>query len=159
MTWWLWIIVVVLVVAGIAGTLLPWMPGVPLVFAALLLAAWVDGFAEVSVFVVVVLGVLTLLAQLADMLASALGAERFGASRKAVIGAAIGTVVGIFFGLVGLLLGPFLGAVIGELMTRSDVQRATRAGVGTWVGLLLGTVAKLALAFAMVGVFVAAYLI
>ncbi|MFZ5557263.1 MAG: DUF456 domain-containing protein [Pseudomonadota bacterium] len=159
MTWWLWIIVAVLVLAGIAGTLLPWLPGVPLVFAALLLAAWMDGFAEVSGFTVAVLGVLMALALLADLLASALGAERVGASRKAVIGAAIGTVVGIFFGLVGLLLGPFVGAVVGELMTESDVQRATRAGVGTWVGLLLGTVAKLALAFTMVGVFAAAYLI
>lgn len=159
MTWWLWIIVAVLVLAGIAGTLLPWLPGVPLVFAALLLAAWMDGFAQVSAFTVAVLGVLTALALAADLLASALGAERVGASRKAVVGAAIGTAVGIFFGLIGLLLGPFVGAVAGELMTKNDVQRATRAGIGTWVGLLLGTVAKLALAFTMVGVFAFAYLI
>lgn len=159
MTWWLWIIVGVLVLAGIAGTLLPWLPGVPLVFAALLLAAWMDGFAQVSAFTVAVLGALMALALAADLLASALGAERVGASRKAVVGAAIGTAVGIFFGLVGLLLGPFVGAVAGELMTRSDMQRAARAGIGTWVGLLLGTVAKLALAFTMVGVFALAYLI
>lgn len=159
MTWWLWIIVVVLVLAGIAGTLLPWLPGVPLVFGALLLAAWMDDFVRVSAFTVAVLGVLMALALLADLLASALGAERVGASRKAVIGAAVGTAVGIFFGLAGLLLGPFVGAVVGELMTKSDVERATRAGIGTWVGLLLGTVAKLALAFTMVGVFAAAYLI
>jgi uncharacterized protein YqgC (DUF456 family) len=155
----LWIVVGVLVLAGIAGTLLPWLPGVPLVFAALLLAAWMDGFAEVSGFTVAVLGLLMVLALAADLLASALGAERVGASRLAVIGAAVGTIVGVFFGLIGLLLGPFVGAVVGELMTKSDVQRATRAGIGTWVGLLLGTVAKLALAFTMVGVFVAAYLI
>jgi uncharacterized protein YqgC (DUF456 family) len=158
-TWWLWIIVGVLVLAGIAGTLLPWLPGVPLVFAALLLAAWMDGFAQVSGLTVAVLGVLMALALAADLLASALGAERVGASRKAIVGAAIGTAVGIFFGLIGLLLGPFVGAVAGELMTKSDVQRATRAGIGTWIGLLLGTVAKLALAFTMVGVFALAYLI
>jgi uncharacterized protein YqgC (DUF456 family) len=158
-TWWLWIIVGVLVLAGIAGTLLPWLPGVPLVFTALLLAAWMDGFAQVSGLTVAVLGVLMALALAADLLASALGAERVGASRKAVVGAAIGTAVGIFFGLIGLLLGPFVGAVAGELMTKSDVQRATRAGIGTWIGLLLGTVAKLALAFTMVGVFALAYLI
>ncbi len=156
---WLWLLVIALVVAGLLGTVLPGLPGVPLVFAALLLAAWMDDFQHVSVVTAAVLAALTLAAVLVDLVASALGAERVGASARAVAGAAVGTVVGVFFGLPGLLLGPFVGAVIGEYLTRSDWSRAARAGIGTWVGLLLGTLAKLALAFTMVGVFVTAYLI
>lgn len=159
MTALLWTGVVALVAVGIVGTVLPWLPGVPLVFGALLLAAWIDDFQRVSAFTVGVLAVLTVVAVLVDLAASTLGAERVGASGRAVAGAALGTVVGAFFGLPGLLLGPFLGAVIGEYTTRSDWSRAARAGIGTWIGLLLGTLAKLALVFTMLGVFVTAYLL
>jgi uncharacterized protein YqgC (DUF456 family) len=155
---WLWLLVTALVLTGLLGTVLPGLPGVPLIFAALLFAAWMDGFQHVSTITVIGLALLTLVAVAVDLVASALGAERVGASPRAVAGAAVGTVVGVFFGLPGLLLGPFVGAVIGEYLTRSDWRRAARAGIGTWVGLLLGTVAKLALAFTMVGVFVSAYL-
>lgn len=112
----LWTVVVALVAVGIVGTVLPWLPGVPLVFGALLLAAWIDDFQRVSAFTVGVLAALTVVAVLVDLAASTLGAERVGASGRAVAGAALGTVVGAFFGLPGLLLGPFLGAVIGDTL-------------------------------------------
>ena len=82
-----------------------------------------------------------------------MGAKRFGASPRAVTGALIGGVVGLFFGLPGVLLGPFAGAVIGELSVRSDLNAATRAGFGAALGLLVAAVAKIALAFTMIGVF------
>lgn len=159
MTWWLWIIVVLLVLTGLAGTLLPALPGVPLIFAALAFAAWMDGFAEVSLFSVVLLGVLAAVAVVVDLLASLLGAKKVGASRLAVIGAAVGTVAGLFLGLPGLILGPFAGAAIGEFITLRDAGQATRVGVATWLGLLFGTLAKLAIAGAMVGVFVTAFVL
>jgi len=154
---WIWLLAVVLVVVGIAGAVLPALPGVPLVFAGLLAAAWADDFERVGVVALVVLGLLTVLSFVIDFLATVLGAQRVGATRLALLGAALGTFIGLFFGLPGLILGPFAGAVIGELVSHGRVQQATRAGLATWVGLLFGTLAKLALAFTMLGVFAAAY--
>jgi len=153
----LWLLVVALVIVGLAGAVLPAIPGVPLVFGGLWLAAWIDDYARVSGWTLGVLGVLTALAMAVDLVATALGAKRVGASRQAIAGAAIGTFVGVFFGLPGLLLGPFIGAVAGEMIARGDLKKATDVGVATWMGLLFGTLAKLALSLAMVGIFVAAY--
>ena len=91
--------------------------------------------------------------------AGSLGAKRAGASREAVIGAALGTLVGIFFGFVGIVFGPFAGAVVGEYMARRNLAQAGRAGVATWLGFLLGIGVKLVLAFAMVGIFILAYIL
>jgi uncharacterized protein len=153
----LWLLATALVLVGLAGAVLPAIPGVPLVFAGLWLAAWINEYALVSGFTVAVLGVLTVLAMAIDLLASVLGARRVGASRQAIAGSALGALVGIFFGLPGLVLGPFIGAVVGELLARGSLDQAARVGVGTWLGLLFGTLAKLALSIAMVGVFVFAY--
>jgi uncharacterized protein YqgC (DUF456 family) len=152
------VVAALLVIVGIAGTVLPVLPGVAFVFGGLLLAAWADGFQRVGAITVVILGILTALAIAADFMASAFGAKRMGASPRAVAGATVGAIVGIFFGLPGLVLGPFVGAVAGELSANRELRHAGRAGLGTWIGLLLGSIAKLALAFLMVGVFAAAWL-
>jgi uncharacterized protein YqgC (DUF456 family) len=153
----LWyVLAALLIVAGLAGTVVPALPGVPLVFAGMLLAAWVDGFAHVGTVTLVILGVLALVATLLDFIAGVLGAKRVGASRRALLGAAIGTVVGLFFGIPGLLLGPFLGALVGELGAGGSISRATTVGVGAWFGFIVGTVVKLGVSFAMLGIFVLA---
>jgi uncharacterized protein YqgC (DUF456 family) len=154
---WIWLLAFVLVLVGIAGSVLPALPGVPMVFAGLLLAAWVDDFQRVSLWVVGLLGFLTLISVVVDFAATALGAQRVGATRWAILGAAIGTLAGVVFGIPGLILGPFIGAVIGELLSHGEVQKATRAGFATWMGLIFGTLAKIALAFTMLGVFALAY--
>ena len=143
----------VLILVGLAGTVVPALPGVPLVFAGMLLAAWADHFTHVGTFTLIVLGVLSLLALAIDFVAGLLGAKRVGASPHAIWGAMIGTVVGLFFGLPGIVFGPFLGAVAGELLVGSQLSRAAHVGVGTWLGLLFGTLAKIALCFTMLGVF------
>jgi uncharacterized protein len=155
----LWLIAAVLVLFGLAGTLLPVLPGVPLVFGGLLLAAWIDGFAHVGWAPLLVLALLALLSVIVDLAASSLGAKRAGAGRAAMLGAAIGTLVGLFFGLPGLLIGPFLGAAAGQFLVRQDLADAGRAGVGAWVGFLLGSLAKLALGLAMVLIFAVAWLV
>jgi uncharacterized protein len=124
----------------------------------MLLAAWADGFQHVGLWTLIGLGVLTAIAVVVDFLAGLAGAKRVGASKLALIGAAVGTLIGIFFGIVGLLLGPFLGALIGELVAGSTLQRATNVGVGAWIGFLLGTVLKLGVCFAMVGIFALAFI-
>jgi hypothetical protein len=153
----LWIIAVILVIAGMAGTVLPALPGTPLVFLGLLSAAWADGFQKVGWITLTLLGILTVASLAVDFLATSMGAKRVGASGLAVVGAAIGTVVGIFLGIPGLILGPFVGAVIGEYISRRDLRQAGKVGLGTWLGLVLGSAAKLALTFLMLGLFIAAY--
>jgi uncharacterized protein YqgC (DUF456 family) len=154
----LWIAAIALVVVGIAGAILPAVPGAPLVFAGLLLAAWIDDFNEVGWLPLTIAGVLMVLTFVVDFAATAMGAKRVGASSLAVAGAAIGTVVGIFGGLAGIVLGPFIGAVIGELASGKSVLRAGHVGIATWIGFIVGTLVRLVLVFAMVGLFVLAYL-
>ncbi len=150
----LWyVLAAVLIVVGVIGTVVPALPGVPLVFAGMFVAAWADGFQHVGLWTLIGLGVLTLIAVAVDFFAGLAGAKRVGASRLALIGAAVGTIVGLFFGIPGLLLGPFLGALIGELFAGATLKRAAGVGVGAWLGFLVGTVLKLAVCFAMLGLF------
>ncbi|MGV8922156.1 MAG: DUF456 domain-containing protein [Thermomonas sp.] len=157
-----YLIAAVLVLVGLIGTVLPALPGLPLVFTGMLLAAWAGGFEQVGIPMLVVLGMLTLVSLAVDFWATALGAKRVGASRKAIIGAVIGTFAGLFFGPFGLVLGPFAGALVGELLHRrslgsSDLGDAAKIGFGTWLGILFGVVLKLGLAFAMLGLFALAW--
>ena len=159
MTPLLWVLSLILVGVGMAGVLVPGLPGTPLVFGGLLLAAWADGFQNVGVGTIVILAVVTILAFGVDFVSASLGAKRAGASREALIGAALGTLVGVFFGFVGIVLGPFVGAVIGEFLARRNLGQAGRAGVATWIGFIFGIGVKLVLAFTMVGIFVLAYIL
>ncbi len=153
----LWALAAVLVVVGLAGTVLPALPGVPFVFAGLLVAAWLGDFQRIGWPTLTVLALLTAGAVLVDLVATLLGAKRVGASKFALLGAAVGSVAGIFFGLIGIFIFPFVGAVIGELLARREMGQAARVGLATWIGLLFGAIAKLALALTMIGVFVVAY--
>jgi uncharacterized protein YqgC (DUF456 family) len=152
-----WILAAILILAGLAGTVLPALPGLPLMFAGMWLAAWADGYARVSGWTIAFLGLLTILSIGVDIGATALGAKRVGAGKLAMLGAALGTLLGgLFFSIPGLILGPFVGAVLGELARGRQLRAASAIGVGTWLGLALGTALKLALAFAMLGIFVLA---
>ncbi len=151
-----WLLALVLVVAGLGGLVLPAIPGAPLLFLGLLVAAWAEDFAYVGAYTLAILGVLALLTYGVDLWATMFGAKRFGASKRAIIGALIGSVVGIFLGFPGVLFGPFMGAVIGELSAQRGLRDAARAGIGATIGLALGAALKLALAFAMIGIFVVA---
>lgn len=158
----LYVIAGLLVLVGLAGTVLPALPGLPLVFLGMLVAAWAGGFQQVGVAMLVVLGVLTLFSLAVDVWATALGAKRVGASRMAIVGAMLGTLAGLVMGPLGLFVGPFAGALAGELLNRRslrqhDIGHATRIGFGTWMGILFGTVLKLALAFTMLGLFALAW--
>ena len=136
MTVVLWIAAITLIVIGVVGTVVPALPGVILVFAGIAFAAWIDDFARIPVWVVVVLGVLTAIAWAVDYAAAALGAKRAGASPRAIVGAAIV-----------------------EYSAQRDLRQAGKVGIATWVGLLLGTAAKIAIVFAMIGIFIAALLV
>ncbi|MEO8672667.1 MAG: DUF456 domain-containing protein [Tahibacter sp.] len=159
MTIVLFVLAALLILVGFAGTILPALPGVPLIYAGMFLAAAADGYVHIGWKTLTVLGVLCVLALVVDFVASLLGAKRVGASAWALVGAALGTLAGFFLGIPGLLFGPFFGALAGELIAGGTLSRATTVGVGTWLGLLFGTLAKIALAFAMLGIFVFSLLI
>jgi len=146
-----WILAGLLIIAGLAGTVIPAIPGVPLVFAGLFVCAWIGQFQTIGWITVSVLAFLTLFAWVVDFVAGALGARYLGASARAFWGATIGAIAGMFFGLFGIILGPFIGAVIGELSGGRDVMSSGRAGLGAWIGMVVATAIKLAIAFLMVG--------
>ena len=154
----LWIVAVALVAIGIAGIVIPALPGTVLIFAGLLAAAWADDFARVGPWTLLVIGLIGAASYMVDFVAAALGARHVGASRSAVVGAALGTLLGIPFGLPGVLLGPLVGAVLGELSVNRELRRAAGVGMAAWIGFLIGTAVKVALAFLMIGVFVIALL-
>lgn len=154
-----WTLSTGLILLGLAGIVLPVLPGTVLVLAGIVLGAWIDDFARVGWFAIAIVTVLAVLAWVLDYVAALLGAKRAGASRQAVIGAALGTVAGIFMGLVGVFFMPLVGAAIGEFIARKDHQRAVKVGVATWVGLMAGMLAKVVLAFMMVGIYWVALLV
>lgn len=152
----LWIVGMLLVVVGIVGIVFPALPGHVLIFAGLFLAAWADNFTRVGGWTLALIGVIGALSYTVDFVATALGAKRVGASRRAVVGAALGTLLGIPFGLPGVLLGPLAGAVVGELSVHRQWRRAAGVGLAAWIGFLIGTAVKVGLAFAMIAIFIAA---
>jgi hypothetical protein len=155
----LWVLCVVLMVLGLAGTVLPVLPGTLLVWAGIVLGAWIDDFARISMTTLAVITVLAVLAWALDYAAGWMGAQRAGASKQALVGAAVGTVLGLFMGFVGVLFMPLVGAALGEFLARKDHGRAAKVGVATWVGIVVGLVAKVVISFIMVGIFIAALLI
>lgn len=149
----LYVLAAALMIGGLAGTILPALPGIPMLFGGIWLVAAVDRYRHLGLWWLVGIGVLATAGVVIDFVAGTLGAKRVGASPRALWGAGLGTLVGMFFGVPGLLLGPFLGAVGGELMAGTSVLRSTHVGVGTWVGLLFGTLLKLVVSCMMLGLF------
>ena len=158
--YWLWMVLAaVLVLVGIAGMVLPALPGAPLVLAGIVLAAWADDFQYAGWKTITVITILTGLAMVVDFVAGAFGAKQFGASPRAALGATLGAIVGVFFvPPFGFFIGPFIGALLGELSAQRTLGDASRAGVGATIGLVVGTAAKLALAIFMVGIYLVARL-
>ena len=145
-------------VLGLAGTVLPLLPGTVLVWGGIVLGAWIDDFTRVGTSTLALITVLAVLAWGLDYVAGLMGAKKVGASRQALLGAAVGTVLGLFMGLVGVLFMPLLGAAAGEYLAQKNQARAVKVGAATWL-IMIGLIAKVVLAFVMVGIFAAAWLI
>lgn len=149
----LWIIAAICSVTGLAGLLLPIVPGAPILFLGLLFGAWAEDFRYVGIWTLLMLGGMAGLTYVVEFAASIMGVSKFGGSRRAMVGAVLGGGVGISLGIPGILFGPFVGAVIGELSLHRSLDQAGRAGFGTVVGLALGVAGKLAIGIAMIGLF------
>lgn len=147
----LYLLAAALIVGGVAGAVLPILPGIPMIFGGIWLAAAVDEYRHLGFGWLLAIGIVGAVGVALDFVSASLGAKKIGASPRALWGAGIGTTIGMFFGLPGLLLGPFLGAVAGELWSGKSVLRSAHVGVSTWFGMLLGIIAKAVLSFLMLG--------
>lgn len=156
MDWW-WLLATILVLVGIAGTILPMLPGIPLVFAGLLMAAWLDGFAKVSVLTMVIIGLIALLALIIEFVASFITVKKAGASQYALWGAAIGGLIGLLAGPFGLIVGTAVGAAMGELLAKKETSQATAVGIAAGLGFVVALVAKVVLLVIMLAIFAYAY--
>ncbi len=144
--------------AGFAGLVLPGLPGSPLLVAGVALVAWAGHFERVGWPTIAVAAVLAAVIVAVDWIAGVLGAKAFGASRWAIVGAGMGVLVGLLFGIPGILLGPAVGAIAFEYWKNPDFGRAMKAGLGVFVGFLVGSALKIALAFVILGVLLVALL-
>ncbi len=138
---------------GLVGSVVPGLPGSPLVVLAAILHRLYFGEKSVSNLVLIVLVLLMLASLGLDFLATVVGARKLGATWRGAVGAVVGGMIGLFFGLPGIILGPFLGAVLLELLGRKEFKKALQAGTGAVLGLLLGAVGKFALCVMMILLF------
>jgi len=139
--------------AGLVGSIVPVLPGTPVILVAAIAHRLYFGAAGASNWVLASLVLLTLLSFGFDYLASVLGARKLGATWRGVLGALAGAIVGVFFSLPGIILGPFIGALLLELAGGRQLKPAARAGFGALLGLLAGAVGKLAICVAMIALF------
>lgn len=153
-----WFLCAGLLLVGLAGSVVPLLPGTTLMLAAVLLQKWLLP-ATLPWVAVAWMGVFWLLSVLADLGGTLLGTRWFGGGRWGMAGASGGALAGMFFSLPALLLGTVLGAIAAEkwLGRRTDGE-ALRAGAGAAVGFLLSTVARFACALVMLGLYVVAVL-
>jgi len=140
---------------GLAGCLLPGVPGPPLIMLAAVGHRLWFGEASVSTLVLATLAGLMAGSLLLDYVATLVGARRLGATWRGVLGAAVGALVGLFAGLWGILVAPFVGATLGELLGGREFRPAAQAGLGAVLGLIAGVVGKVACSAAMIGLFLA----
>ena len=140
------VLAIILMVGGIAGCVLPILPGAPLAYAGLLLLHF-TGLAHFSTAQLIVWLIVVVVLQVVDYITPLLGSKYSGGTSFGNRGCVAGTLLGLFFMPWGIILGPFLGAVAGEMMGGSDFPHAVRAGIGTLIGFLLGTLLKVIVCF------------
>jgi uncharacterized protein YqgC (DUF456 family) len=145
------------ILVGIAGSILPGLPGPPLGFLGLLLMHWTR-FADYPASTLAVLGILVVVTVILDYVVPIWGTKKFGGTRAGVRGSTIGLIVGVIllpmlgivlgpFGLIGILGGPFIGAWIGERSSGQSSDKALRSALGSFLGFVAGTMMKLAVCF------------
>jgi uncharacterized protein YqgC (DUF456 family) len=139
-----------LMLVGLAGCILPMLPGTPLVFAGIYIYAWLTGFTVISRNLILIFLIITVVI---EYVSSSIGSKKLGASKLGFIGAFIGAVIGVFFVPWGLILGPLAGALTGELIIGKNIKEAVRSGTGAVIGFFGGTLLKIAISFIMIAFF------
>jgi uncharacterized protein YqgC (DUF456 family) len=139
---------------GLAGVILPVIPGVPIIWLGAFLYGLFTGFEKINWNILGIFAIMTGFTIVLDYVANLYGAKRMGATRWGMLGALFGMLVGLFTaGLIGLLIGSFVGAVLGEILAGKAGYQALKAGIGTFLGFLGGTLIKLTVGCIMIGIF------
>ena len=152
------VLALLLLIAGFIGLIHPAIPGLPLMFGGVWLIAYVEDYQHIGTTTLIVVGIFVVIGMAMDFVSGLLGAKFTGASKKALWGAFIGGIVGIFMGLLGIILGPIIGAAIGEYLDKQDLLKSGVVSIGTFIGILVGTIAKVGCAFAILGITIGVYL-
>lgn len=149
---------IIFMIVGIAGCLLPVLPGPPLSYLGLVILHFTR-FADISKNLFIILGIVAVVVTIVDYIVPIWGTRKFGGSKYGVRGATVGLIIGLFLGPLGIIIGPFIGAVVGELIFKDDVKYALKAGFGSLLGFLTGVGLKLAASLLMTFYFVKALLV
>jgi uncharacterized protein len=145
----------ILIIAGFLGVIVPGLPGLPFILAGIFLYAFQTGFQVVDIQFLVLMGIFALAGTAADYLSGMFGAKRSGASRTGIWGAFFGGLFGLFIlPFWGIFVGPLIGAILGELLSGKKSNDATRIGIGTFVGVMTGTLLKFVIATIMIFLFI-----
>jgi hypothetical protein len=145
-------------IVGLAGVILPVLPGIPLIFGAAVLYAVLTGFEEIDLYLILIFAGFTIVGLVIDYLANYLSVRKMGGGRAGAIGAVIGLLIGIWFGVLWIIILPFLLAVSFELIAGKEARQALTAGFGAFVGLLFGGLIRFIIGCMMIGIFVKAVL-
>ncbi len=149
------ILIVALIVTGLIGTIVPMLPGAPLILVGMVIYAIWDRFEHMSVWTFVILLILALFLTVIDYVSHYIGAKAYKASQTALICSAIGGIIGLLTGnVVGFIFGPLIGAVIGELIDSQDLRKSLKTGTGVFIGFISGTLVKFVIAVIMVVIFI-----
>jgi len=151
----------IIMLLGLAGTILPVLPGIPIMWVALLGYGWYSDWAYYGLTTMIVTGLIVVLSLAVDQLASVMGAKKFGATKAGMIGSVVGALLGvIFFSLIGLILGTFIGAVAFEMVfARQDLKNSLASGTGALVGFLAGSLFKFMVGMGFIIYFIFALII
>lgn len=142
MTVFLLVLAFLCMLIGIIGCIVPGLPGTPIAYAGLWIAQATDRV-DFSWQFLLIWAIVTIVISVLDYVVPAWGTKHYGGTKWGVWGSTIGVFVGLFFGAVGVILGPLVGAVLGELIAGKQLNEAFKAGWGSFVGILFGTVLKL----------------
>ena len=151
-TYGIYAVAFLLILVGVAGTIIPALPGIPMIFAGAWLIAYLEDYLYFGWGTLIALGVLTVISIIIDWVSQTMGAQKAGATKLGLTGALLGTIIGIPFGLIGIFLFPVIGAFVGEMIGHRDMRKAGKVSWATWIGMIAGIAAKLAIAFMMIGI-------
>lgn len=140
----------ILLIIGLIGCIVPVIPGLPLCYIGILLFSF-STKVDISLTFLILWGIAVIAIQVLDFLLPMWGTKKYGGSKYGMWGSTIGLIIGMFFSPVFMIIGAFAGAFIGEKLSQKDNPTALRAAFGSFIGLLLGTVIKLAIAIYMIG--------
>ena len=151
-TYGIYAVAFLLILVGVAGTIIPALPGITMIFAGAWLIAYMEDYLYFGWGTLIALGVLTVISIIIDWVSQTMGEQKAGATKLGLTGALLGTIIGIPFGLIGIFLFPVIGAFVGEMIGHRDMRKAGKVSWATWIGMIAGIAAKLAIAFMMIGI-------